>query len=227
MSQSDLIILSVCFIGFSCIGYFLYMLTKQKEKVERNIDVDNMGGRVEPRVVRGNARRRRGGEVANVDENAGDDDDDHDDENNENLERNAAASDLSGLSKKEIAKIEKRRAKAQQREAMEAEREERKEREEMRMQLLRERELEKEEEFRAKEEERLRQLDAENKRKQEAYNHWKDAYPDHIVAFPQEFSRFKYLCEKSSEEMAVVYNEMKSYISSVQVGHLSVLILFA
>jgi hypothetical protein len=49
------------------------------------------------------------------------------------------------MTKKEIAKVEKRRVKAQQREAMEAEREERKEKEEERMLILRERESEKDE----------------------------------------------------------------------------------
>ena len=184
MGQSDLIILAVSLLGFVLIGYFIWGLTKQKERSahlnNREDEVLNGG---EQQRQRGNLRRRRGG--GGGDGGVNDEDNvDNDDAEDEQDARGDTEPNLAGMTKKEIAKIEKRRAKAQQREAMEADREERKEREEARMQMLREREQEKEEEFQLREEERLRELAAEEKERQLAYNHWKDPYPDHVLTFP-------------------------------------------
>lgn len=78
------------------------------------------------------------------------------------------------MSKKDIAKHEKRRAKAAARQQEEAYREERREREEKRMEALRERELQKEKEFEMKQQEVERLRKIEEKRLADAYNAWKD-----------------------------------------------------
>lgn len=183
MGQSDVIILAVSLLGFALIGYFLFSLTKQKGGRALNARDDNDGERDgNQHRPRGNLRRRRVG-VANENN----DNEDEEDEGDDN-QQGENEPDLTGMTKKEIAKIEKRRAKAQQREAMEAEREERKEREEARMELLREREQERDEEFRLKEMERLRELAAEEQQRKDAYNHWKDPFPDHILTFPTDMA---------------------------------------
>jgi hypothetical protein len=207
MGQSDFIILAVSLLGFAFIGYFLFSLTKQKSRghddAHHHEEDDRDGDQHRPR---GNARRRRGGGAVNNEEDGGDDDGGEEENGN-------AEPDLSGMTKKEIAKVEKRRAKAQQREAMEAEREERKEREEARMELLRERELEKDEEFARREEERRRELAAEEQRRRDAYNHWKDPFPDHVITFPTDpFS--------SDAASAVAFKDSENTVEDVMVGEI-------
>ena len=179
MGQADIVILAVSVAGLALIAYVIWTLTRSKEGRHRHPrrqevqeeEIEEEGEEEEEErddvqgqeaVPQGGLRRRaRAGEVeANAD---------------------PEPVDFTGMTKKEIAKIEKKRAKAQQREAMEAMREERREMEENRMQLLREREAEKEEEFRAKEEERKREKAKEEMKRIKAYNHLKDPFPDYII----------------------------------------------
>lgn len=231
MGQSDLIILAVSLLGFGLIGYFILSLTKQKERgAHVNHRDDEVLNGEEQQRQRGNLRRRRGGG------GAVDDEDNMNDENveDEQVARGDTEPDLAGMTKKEIAKIEKRRAKAQQREAMEAEREERKEKEEARMQMLREREQEKEEEFQLREAERRREVAAEERERQLAYNHWKDPYPDHVLTFPIAPNLGKKVLpwDKSAEEAATMKESVLAYVKSTKVcflpflmGILSIVIL--
>lgn len=217
MGQSDLIILAVSLIGFVLIGFVILNLTKQKERganLHNRGDDEVLNGREQQRQ-RGNLRRRRAGEGGvNGEDNVNDEDIEDEQDIGVDTEPN-----LAGMTKKEIAKIEKRRAKAQQREAMEAEREERKEREEARMQMLREREQEKEEEFQQREAERLRELAVEEKERQLAYNHWKDPYPDHVLTFPVAPNVGKKVLpwDKSAEEASYMKASVKAYVNSAKV----------
>jgi ATPase subunit of ABC transporter with duplicated ATPase domains len=95
-------------------------------------------------------------------------------EDEEDEEGDDEEPDFSNMSKKDIAKHEKRRAKAAQRQQEEAYREERREREEKRMEALREREQQKEKEFELKQQEADRLRKIEEKRLADAYNAWKD-----------------------------------------------------
>lgn len=217
MGQSDLIILAVSLLGFAFIGYFVFSLTKPaKGGLALHNHDEDAGDQHRPR---GNLRRRRGGGVANdevADEDENDDNDPHDQDEGE--------PDFTGMTKKEIAKIEKRRAKAQQREAMEAEREDRKEKEEARMEMLREREQEKDEEFRLKETERLRELAAEEQQRRDTYNHWKDPFPDHILSFPTATAVASVSSastgvtdNKTPAEVAVLHEQYVAYIREKKV----------